>query len=664
MDSSSNLVDDTGLNKDSPNDSSPSKSPGHQGETSTGGNAANMRVIYCKNFPFAMNFEVIYIMAKEFGKVERIRLKIADDETSFDAYIVFDNNESAQKASMMLNGHKINDKPVQTKLFDINNLREDPFDYIPEVKLPTIVRKPSMPVWFVATYKKGCENYLKASKTLNNSLNGVPPNNMKRYGQSILIKAKNRVQSELLQAFIPSQDSNIASISKHTSFNSSKGVIYSKDLFELTEDEILNLSPPNVYEVKKIKGTNNVILLNFSSEYLPDYISFGDHVRMRVRRYKPSPKQCRRCFEYGHIRDNCNESQRCNRCSDRHEPNFICENDLFCFLCDGKHSPSSNVCPRRKFEREVVETADVEHISIGSAKRQIMGANRNEGSSYAKVISKMKQAKKEIVQKPATVMSQTSSSSIPSSPSDTVQKPATVIDQTSSSSMPLSPSDTVQKPATVMSQASSSSMLSSPSDTTENTPSTSGTQTLHSTSSGLEEGACSLPAPEDEKPAQASTRTSSKEQRKEKNKKMQDDDGFQYPPGQKRALQTSPNKPSIEVANRFKIFEDPFKPLTTEQPLKKMAISASCDNINITNDYVMEETTPSCAEQGTTLMDVEPKHHSKTSNHSSSNHSSGGTSRKSSKYNKPTKLNRPSESTKSSSQQKQGKTGSSNPRNK
>ena len=70
--------------------------------------------------------------------------------------------------------------------------------------------------------------------------------------------------------------------------------------------------------------------------------------------------------------------QRCYRCSDAHESIDACRNEWFCFLCVGKHSPSSKDCPRCKYEKEIVETADVEQISIGSAKRQIMGANRSE----------------------------------------------------------------------------------------------------------------------------------------------------------------------------------------------------------------------------------------------------------------------------------------------
>ena len=71
--------------------------------------------------------------------------------------------------------------------------------------------------------------------------------------------------------------------------------------------------------------------------------------------------------------------------------------NCFVFFCDGNHSPSSNECPRKKFERGVIETENVERISIESAKRQVMGAKRSENSSYAAAIKKIKHVKRKVV---------------------------------------------------------------------------------------------------------------------------------------------------------------------------------------------------------------------------------------------------------------------------
>ena len=63
---------------------------------------------------------------------------------------------------------------------------------------------------------------------------------------------------------------------------------------------------------------------------------------------------------------------------------------LYCFHCTGNHSPTSKECPRNKFEQEVKDVAQNQHISIGSAKWQIMAANRSSTSSYAQAIKQMK----------------------------------------------------------------------------------------------------------------------------------------------------------------------------------------------------------------------------------------------------------------------------------
>ena len=39
---------------------------------------------------------------------------------------------------------------------------------------------------------------------------------------------------------------------------------------------------PIVYEVKKFWKTNSAIILTFSVKYRPDYVHFGDHIRMKA----------------------------------------------------------------------------------------------------------------------------------------------------------------------------------------------------------------------------------------------------------------------------------------------------------------------------------------------------------------------------------------------
>ena len=304
-------VDDHGMNKESSSDLSTDETLGHQVIKNTGGNNAYLRVLHCSNMDFSMNFLEVHMLFKQYEKIERIWLKLSESKTSLDSCVAFTSSDSAADAHGKLGGHTVNSFTLRTRLFDVRNLKDDSFDYFPEDNSQDFVeRKAPMPVWFVATYKDEKENYVKATDTLHRALNGIPSNNIKKYGKNILVKVKNSILSKLLQDYKPPEHSNVASISPHKSFNSVKGVIYSKDLHEFSKNEILKRSPPNVYEVKKLSDTNNAILLTFSIEYVPYYVHIGNHIKMKVRRFRSNSKQCRSCFEYDHISDDCKHEKR------------------------------------------------------------------------------------------------------------------------------------------------------------------------------------------------------------------------------------------------------------------------------------------------------------------------------------------------------------------
>ena len=102
-----------------------------------------------------------------------------------------------------------------------------------------------------------------------------------------------------------------------------------------------------------------------------------DHSRIKVKKFRAKPTQCHNCYENGHIRKYCpnEDSTKCKVCSSVNLCGKTCEKEEFCFHCDGNHSPASRWYSRYRFEEEVVETANNEHINIGSAKRIVMAAN-------------------------------------------------------------------------------------------------------------------------------------------------------------------------------------------------------------------------------------------------------------------------------------------------
>ena len=393
--------------KDSPTDHSLNNSLGHQGDKNTGGVNANHRVLLCTNVGLSTDYHELYEVVKTFGYVERIRMKVSPDKMSFNSYITFGCSSSANTACKSLKGFVLNGCKVSTKLFNVENINDDLYDFIPKALDPSVdtervKRDPITLTWHIAAYKEGRENLIRASECLQRKIGNIPPENLKRYGRNILVKAGNDTQVMLLSNFKPPESGNIKSVTPHNSFNTLKGIIYSSDLYDFSEQEILERCPSYVYQVKKLNGINNSILLTFTSRFLPEYISFN-HVRIKVKKFRMNPSQCHRCFEYGHVVAKCNNKKKCYVCSAEHDNWEHCESERYCFLCKGNHSPNSRECPRKLFEQEVVEKAHNEHISIGSAKRLILNANKNPQSSFASAIKAMNTQKKRPVvhKKPA-----------------------------------------------------------------------------------------------------------------------------------------------------------------------------------------------------------------------------------------------------------------------
>ena len=385
-------VDDSSLTRNhSIDSSSKTDASGHQGVKSSGGSFSNLRALHCAQLSGSFDYDLLFEKFSPFGSIQRIKMICIKFQTSYDAYITFSDNVEASSAHDYLREEDPN-FCRKFRLISITNLADDPFDFVPPQIVPVEEieeRVLPIPMWHVASYRDGRENLIRGAEALQRKVGNIPRGNLKKYGKSILIKAGNMTQASLLSNYNPSPEGNIKSVSPHKSFNSLKGIVYSKDLCDFDDWEILEKCPSSVYKAQKLKGDNNAILLTFSSEYIPDTI-YIDHSRIRVKKYYRRPTQCFKCYEYGHGYDKCRNARKCSQCSGEHEFVKNCENASHCFLCEGDHSPKSRNCPRFQFEQEVLDVANNQFISIGSAKRIVMGANKTPNSSYAKVIRAMK----------------------------------------------------------------------------------------------------------------------------------------------------------------------------------------------------------------------------------------------------------------------------------
>ena len=366
-----------GEDKDTPLDDGSRPSPNRRPvPMAPGGVNDNMKVLYCTGIPCKYNYKKIYLCVSSLGNIERIRLVLDQGEVYFDCYIVFQKAHDAKIAYESIKEDDIIEIRGSVKLFDIRNFELHDGDYIPKIQknenYKHIERRIQIPMWHVIACKDGHNNILMARECLEDQVGEISDKNISRYGKNILVKAEHKTQAKLLTTFSPEDEDIVTSVSPHRSFNTDRGVVFSRDLYDYDEKEILKRCPEEVLSVKKLKGKNGAIQLTFHSSYLPDYIKIA-RVNMTVKRFKQRPIQCHKCFEYGHVEGNCppERQRRCYICSDNHDLTSTCKKERYCFHCEGSHSPNWRECPSFLMEKDILEVAANEHISLGAARRRV-----------------------------------------------------------------------------------------------------------------------------------------------------------------------------------------------------------------------------------------------------------------------------------------------------
>ena len=359
------------------------KALGHQGAKSGGKFVKD--VVYCTKANSSLTYDNVYDEMNQFGTVRRIKMIYDKSDDSYEIYVTFLNSVNAEAALDHMKS-KDTENAKNYLIKDSRNLADDPFDFIPPAtKTNETARKPPTLTWHVGIYKGDNSNFIKASEFIQKKIGNLPPGHLKKYGRGILIRAGNDTQIHMLENFHPSEEGYIRSITPHKSFNTVKGVVYSKDLYEYDEEEILTMCPPLVYAVKKLKGTNNAIVLTFSSHILPTDLLI-EHSRIKVRKFKQRPTQCFQCFTYGHIISKCTNTPRCRTCSGTHDTTNDCSLPAFCLHCNGPHSPSSRSCPKYKLETKILEVAHDEKVSYGTARNIVGEPDRTFKSTLLKAV--------------------------------------------------------------------------------------------------------------------------------------------------------------------------------------------------------------------------------------------------------------------------------------
>lgn len=157
-------------------------------------------------------------------------------------------------------------------------------------------------------------------------------------------------------------------VEKHRTLNTSKGVVYSRDMCWMSEQEVKDgLSEYKVTEVFFFKrkprdsepGNNaearpfGLGVLTFNTQEPPKRIRFGFEY-LDIKPYIPNPKRCRKCQKLGHTTKWCKkEEEVCAECGQDRKQNHVCGIKMCVNCCKPGHASSSRDCPRFLMEKEV-----------------------------------------------------------------------------------------------------------------------------------------------------------------------------------------------------------------------------------------------------------------------------------------------------------------------
>ena len=345
----------------------------------------NLRILHIFNLPVESFYGSVFEAFKAHGKISEIRMEFNEVNIKWDAWISFEKPEDAFSAACNIPSILLHGSVIQAALSDTMPRNVDvyrPSEWNEKESQNddnNIQRVPKPPQWLIATAKEVNYNYFKFSKFIQKKAGSIKSGDITRFGKySVLIHAKSKTQSIMLSNMKIDDGEMLEDIKPHLNFSYGRGVIFNKDLYDFKEDEILDMCPKEVWKVHKIPNTK-MIIITLDESNVPSHV-YIENERISVRPYKQKPLQCFNCFKYGHPSRVCKNDKLCINCSEpAHEE---CSVEAKCSNCRENHKSNDKKCPMFQLEAAALLKSEIEHISVGYAKR-LLGKT----TTYANVLA-------------------------------------------------------------------------------------------------------------------------------------------------------------------------------------------------------------------------------------------------------------------------------------
>ena len=324
-------------------------------------------ILHLKPVPLSWSFDVIYGEFSKFGIIKEIRNRIEEKFQFFETWIIFVKAEDAYRAfnefsheAVSVNCTLVEDFPLYLDIFRPPNQAESLEEY------PETTRSPEPPSWIILTTRNLHGNLFKVKKFVNQKLGHLKRPDVTRFGRnSFLVHTKSSGQSAMLLNTKLDPEGLIKDIKPHFNFSYARGVVFNEDIYELPDEEILDMCPDVVWKIFKVPRSS-MIIFTFINSSLPSELIFENEM-VRVRPYRPRVLQCFSCYGFGHASRVCVKDKICVNCSQPEHGE--CSRPKVCVNCKGEHCARDKECKVYKKEQEALLKSIVEHTSVGHAKK-------------------------------------------------------------------------------------------------------------------------------------------------------------------------------------------------------------------------------------------------------------------------------------------------------
>ena len=187
-------------------------------------------------------------------------------------------------------------------------------------------------------------------------------------------------------------------ITEHRTLNSSKGVISTAVLDDMSNEEIRDeLSDQGVKEVFRFMTKKNgnkigtrTMILTFDTPKRPDFIYTG-YMRLKVKDYIPNPRRCFKCQKFGHTVKFCKNDAICEKCGQSGHESGDCSNPIQCINCGEAHPASSRDCYQWIIQKEILKCKVENDISYPEAEKRTIGKKQSvaeRAQTYSSALAK------------------------------------------------------------------------------------------------------------------------------------------------------------------------------------------------------------------------------------------------------------------------------------